>query len=98
MRITDTLLVFLAKMLQSKSKVLEHFGGLYTFGQPKIGDADFAKGFDTLIEHKIFHHVYNNGNASLTLGMTPYLRMTTLLRISFSLSRYCSTCPFLVAI
>ncbi|CDS05303.1 hypothetical protein LRAMOSA07832 [Lichtheimia ramosa] len=63
--------IFLAKMLQSKSKVLEHFGGLYTFGQPKIGDAGFAKGFDTLIEHKIFHHVYNNGNASLTLDIVP---------------------------
>lgn len=62
-------IVFLAKMLQSKSKILDHFGGLYTFGQPKIGDADFARAFDKLIEHKIFHHVYNNGKASLILGV-----------------------------
>ncbi|OBZ85603.1 hypothetical protein A0J61_06339 [Choanephora cucurbitarum] len=52
--------IFLAKMLQSKSPLLEHFAGLYTFGQPKIGDAEFAKVFSPSMTSKIFHHVYNN--------------------------------------
>ncbi|KAI8372118.1 class 3-domain-containing protein [Blakeslea trispora] len=52
--------IFLAKMLQSKSPLLDHFAGLYTFGQPKIGDAEFAKVFSPSMTSKIFHHVYNN--------------------------------------
>ncbi|KAI8364760.1 Alpha/Beta hydrolase protein [Radiomyces spectabilis] len=52
--------IFLAKMLQSKSPLLEHFAGLYTFGQPKIGDAGFSKIFDPKLSSKIFHHAYNN--------------------------------------
>ncbi|RCH95365.1 hypothetical protein CU098_000339, partial [Rhizopus stolonifer] len=52
--------IFLAKMLQSKSPLLEHFAGLYTYGQPKIGDAEFAKVFSPSMTSKIFHHVYNN--------------------------------------
>ncbi|KAL7308149.1 hypothetical protein PS15m_012039 [Mucor circinelloides] len=53
-------LIFLAKMLQSKSPLLEHFAGLYTYGQPKIGDAEFSKVFSPRMTSKIFHHVYNN--------------------------------------
>jgi hypothetical protein len=53
-------IVFLAKMLQSKSPLLEYFAGLYTFGQPKIGDAEFSKVFSPTMTSKIFHHVYNN--------------------------------------
>ncbi|KAI8968900.1 class 3-domain-containing protein [Mycotypha africana] len=52
--------IFLAKMLQSKSSLLDHFAGLYTFGQPKIGDAQFSKVFSPRMASKIFHHVYNN--------------------------------------
>jgi predicted lipase len=52
--------VFLAKMLQSKSPLLDHFAGLYTYGQPKIGDAEFSKVFSPRMTSKIFHHVYNN--------------------------------------
>lgn len=48
-------------MVQSKSPLLDHFGGLYTYGHPKIGDADFAKVFGPHMSSKIFHHVYNNG-------------------------------------
>jgi predicted lipase len=53
-------IVFLAKMLQSKSPLLDQFAGLYTYGQPKIGDAEFSKVFSPRMTSKIFHHVYNN--------------------------------------
>ncbi|ORZ12395.1 hypothetical protein BCR42DRAFT_420534 [Absidia repens] len=52
--------MFLAKMVQSTSPLLSHLGGLYTFGQPKVGDAQFSKIFDAKLSSKIFHHVYNN--------------------------------------
>ncbi|GAA5796814.1 hypothetical protein HPULCUR_002192 [Helicostylum pulchrum] len=52
--------IFLAKMLQSKSPLLDHFAGLYTYGQPKIGDAEFSRVFSPHMTNKIFHHVYNN--------------------------------------
>jgi predicted lipase len=56
----NTILVFLGKMLQSKSPLLDHFAGLYTYGQPKIGDAEFSKVFSPRMTSKIFHHAYNN--------------------------------------
>ncbi|KAI8640502.1 Alpha/Beta hydrolase protein [Parasitella parasitica] len=52
--------IFLAKMLQSKSPLLDHFAGLYTYGQPKISDAEFSKVFSPRMTSMIFHHVYNN--------------------------------------
>lgn len=47
-------------MLQSSSPLLDHFAGLYTYGHPKIGDAEFSKVFSPRMTSKIFHHVYNN--------------------------------------
>lgn len=47
-------------MLQSNSPLLEHFAGLYTYGQPKIGDAEFSRVFSPKMTSKIFHHAYNN--------------------------------------
>ncbi|ORZ05434.1 Alpha/Beta hydrolase protein [Absidia repens] len=52
--------MFLAKMVQSDSLLLQHLGGLYTFGQPKLGDHQFSKIFDAKLSSKIFHHTYNN--------------------------------------
>ncbi|KAI8643165.1 class 3-domain-containing protein [Parasitella parasitica] len=52
--------VFLAKMIQKESPLLEHFEGLYTYGQPNIGDQDFSRAFTPDITCKIFNHVYNN--------------------------------------
>ncbi|CEG74441.1 hypothetical protein RMATCC62417_09659 [Rhizopus microsporus] len=52
--------IFLGKMLQSNSPLLEHFAGLYTYGQPKIGDAEFSRVFSPKMTSKIFHHAYNN--------------------------------------
>ncbi|KAI8877402.1 alpha/beta-hydrolase [Backusella circina FSU 941] len=52
--------IFLGKMLQSKSPLLDHFAGLYTYGQPKIGDAEFSKVFSPRMTSKIFHHANNN--------------------------------------
>ncbi|CAO3685438.1 unnamed protein product [Umbelopsis ramanniana] len=52
--------IFLAKMLQSNSELLQIFAGLYTFGHPKIADTDFAKTFSPRMSSKIFHHAYNN--------------------------------------
>ncbi|KAI9320089.1 Alpha/Beta hydrolase protein [Dichotomocladium elegans] len=37
--------IFVAKMMQSESPLLRHFSGLYTFGQPKVGDAEFTCAF-----------------------------------------------------
>ena len=54
-------LVFLAKMLQSESPLLNHFSGLYTYGQPKVGDVEFTRAFYPEFTTKIFHHAYNNG-------------------------------------
>ncbi|KAI9498363.1 Alpha/Beta hydrolase protein [Zychaea mexicana] len=52
--------VFLAKMLQSESPLLNQFCGLYTYGQPKVGDAEFTRAFYPEIATKVFHHAYNN--------------------------------------
>lgn len=49
-------------MIQSQSPLLEYFSGLYTYGQPKIGDREFTFAFDPQISQKMFHHAYNNGN------------------------------------
>ncbi|KAI8141893.1 Alpha/Beta hydrolase protein [Fennellomyces sp. T-0311] len=64
--------IFLAKMVQSKSPALEYFGGLYTFGQPKIGDAAFARSFDMHMSNKIFHHAYNNDVVTRIPLWAPY--------------------------
>jgi hypothetical protein len=53
--------VFLAKMIQSSSPLVGCFEGLYTFGQPNIGDENFGKAFSPEIACKIFNHTYNNG-------------------------------------
>ncbi|CAO3627228.1 unnamed protein product [Mucor hiemalis] len=52
--------VFVAKMIQSESPLMQYFAGLYTFGQPNIGDEDFGKAFSPDITCKIFNHTYNN--------------------------------------
>ncbi|KAI9272624.1 Alpha/Beta hydrolase protein [Phascolomyces articulosus] len=64
--------IFLAKMVQSRSPVLEHFGGLYTFGHPKIGNIDFARSFDRHMSNKIFHHAYNNDIVTRIPLWAPY--------------------------
>ncbi|KAF9557258.1 hypothetical protein EC968_007718 [Mortierella alpina] len=51
---------FLAKMVQSNSSLLDIFSGLYTYGQPKIGDKDFSNAFGPKLACKMFHHVHNN--------------------------------------
>ena len=48
-------------MIQSDSPLLENFEGLYTYGQPKLGDRQLSKSFTPDITNKIFNHVYNNG-------------------------------------
>lgn len=53
--------VFLAKMIQSDSPLVHYFSGLYTYGQPNIGDRDFGSSFGPEITCKIFNHTYNNG-------------------------------------
>lgn len=56
------MIVFVAKMIQKDSPLLNYFAGLYTYGQPNIGDKDFGKSFGSDITCKIFNHTYNNGN------------------------------------
>lgn len=53
--------VFVAKMIQCDSPLIEYFSGLYTYGQPNIGDEDFGRSFGPEITCKIFNHTYNNG-------------------------------------
>ncbi|KAI7907924.1 Alpha/Beta hydrolase protein [Cokeromyces recurvatus] len=64
--------IFLAKMLQTKSPLLDYFAGLYTYGQPKIGDAEFSKVFSPHMTSKIFHHVYNNDVVPRLLNFWDY--------------------------
>ncbi|KAG0291323.1 hypothetical protein BGZ98_003055 [Dissophora globulifera] len=52
--------VFLAKMVQCNSPLLDIFSGLYTYGLPRIGDKDFSNAFGTKLACKMFHHVHNN--------------------------------------
>lgn len=56
--------VFVAKMIQSNSPLMEYFSGLYTYGQPNIGDKEFGKSFGPEITCKIFNHTYNNGKCN----------------------------------
>ncbi|KAF9921253.1 hypothetical protein FBU30_008770 [Linnemannia zychae] len=52
--------IFLAKMVQSNSPLLDIFSGLYTFGCPRLGDKDFSHAFGPRLACKMFHHVHNN--------------------------------------
>ncbi|KAI1319240.1 hypothetical protein EDD11_004634 [Mortierella claussenii] len=52
--------VFLAKMVQCNSLLLDIFSGLYTYGVPRIGDKDFSNAFGPKLACKMFHHVHNN--------------------------------------
>ena len=38
----------------------EKVGGLYTFGQPRVGDVSFAKRFDKVLKERVFRFVNNN--------------------------------------
>ncbi|KAF7729155.1 hypothetical protein EC973_004923 [Apophysomyces ossiformis] len=49
-----------AKMIQSKSPLMDYFAGLYTYGQPNVGDDQFARSFGSQISSMIFRHTYNN--------------------------------------
>lgn len=53
--------VFLAKLLKDDSPLLDIFAGIYTYGQPNVGDINFAKAFGPELGKKMFHHAYNNG-------------------------------------
>ncbi|KAL1917237.1 uncharacterized protein VTP21DRAFT_4893 [Calcarisporiella thermophila] len=52
--------VFVAKMVQYNSPLLDIFEGLYTYGQPKIGDFEHSRIFGRALTSKFFHHVHNN--------------------------------------
>ncbi|KAF9977657.1 hypothetical protein BGZ73_005373 [Actinomortierella ambigua] len=52
--------LFVAKLVQTKSPLLNIFSGLYTYGNPKIGDKEFSRAFGYTIANKMFHHVHNN--------------------------------------
>ncbi|KAG0343218.1 hypothetical protein BG004_005431 [Podila humilis] len=52
--------IFLAKMVQCNSPLLDIFSGLYTYGQPRIGDKAFSNAFGAKLACKMFHHVHNN--------------------------------------
>ncbi|ORE20645.1 alpha/beta-hydrolase [Rhizopus microsporus] len=45
--------VFLAKMIQSKSPLIPYFAGLYTYGQPNIGDEAFGRSFGPEITYVV---------------------------------------------
>ncbi|CAI2172150.1 11295_t:CDS:2 [Funneliformis geosporum] len=64
--------VFLAKLLQHNSPLLDIFSGIYTYGQPNIGDIDFAKIFGPEIGKKMFHHAYNNDAVPRVPMWAPY--------------------------
>ncbi|KAI8071217.1 Alpha/Beta hydrolase protein [Gongronella butleri] len=67
--------MFVAKLVQNQSPLLHHLGGVYTFGQPKLGDETFSKSvFDRKLSSKIFHHVYNN---DLFTRLPSYTKYTT---------------------
>jgi hypothetical protein len=54
--------VFLVKLIKNDSPLLDIFAGIYTYGQPNVGDINFAKAFGPEFGKKMFHHAYNNGN------------------------------------
>ncbi|KAI8089132.1 Alpha/Beta hydrolase protein [Halteromyces radiatus] len=64
--------MFLAKMVQSNSPLLQHLGGLYAYGQPKLGDDQFSKIFDAKLSSKIFNHTYNNAYDITLYPPDPY--------------------------
>ena len=86
---TQIFIVFVAKMIQSESPLLRHFAGMYTFGQPKVGDAEFSRSFYPEISCKIFHHAYNNGEFMLTF----FHQQCSLITIKY---RYRCTCASMV--
>ncbi|RIA87180.1 Alpha/Beta hydrolase protein [Glomus cerebriforme] len=64
--------VFLAKLLINNSPLLDIFAGMYTFGQPNVGDINFAKAFGPELGKKMFNHAYNNDVVSRLPTWKPY--------------------------
>ncbi|KAH7059638.1 hypothetical protein BKA57DRAFT_385889, partial [Linnemannia elongata] len=65
--------IFLAKMVECNSPLLDIFSGLYTFGCPRLGDKDFSHAFGSRLACKMFHHtppgtlVFIDSSRTLTL-------------------------------
>ncbi|GBB86468.1 hypothetical protein RclHR1_01290012 [Rhizophagus clarus] len=64
--------VFLAKLLKDDSPLLDIFAGIYTYGQPNVGDINFAKAFGPELGKKMFHHAYNNDVVPRIPSWHPY--------------------------
>ncbi|CAG8553472.1 25907_t:CDS:2 [Dentiscutata erythropus] len=66
-------IAFLAKLIQHDSPLLNILAGVYTYGQPKVGDIEFVKSFGPEISKKMFHHVYNNDVICRVPPWDPYV-------------------------
>ncbi|KAF0403960.1 alpha/beta-hydrolase [Gigaspora margarita] len=66
-------LVFLAKLIQHDSPLLNILSGVYTYGQPNVGDIEFAKSYGPDISKKIFLHVYDNDIVCRIPPWAPYV-------------------------
>ncbi|CAG8658654.1 5532_t:CDS:2 [Acaulospora morrowiae] len=49
-----------AKLLQHDNSLSNILSGVYTYGQPNVGDIQFAESFGPELSKKMFHHTYNN--------------------------------------
>jgi len=51
--------LFVAQLLLNDDKLLENFGGLYTYGQPRCGNEDYCKLFHDLEKQGLVYRVVN---------------------------------------
>jgi len=67
--------VFVAQLVLRNDILLSHLGGLYTFGQPRCGNNDFANLFNDLIERGLVYRTVNKRDlvCKLPMQVTKYL-------------------------
>jgi hypothetical protein len=64
--------LFVSKLLQHDSPLLQHVAGVYTYGMSRIGDAEFTASFPHHLTRRMFHHVLDNDIIARIPHTEPY--------------------------
>jgi hypothetical protein len=61
--------VFVGQLLLDNDHLIDHIGGLYTFGQPRSGNDEYGKMFDGLIKDELVFRTVNRSDLICKLPM-----------------------------